>query len=142
MDITQYILVWLSCCRDVWDRWFKDRENGQDEFIEVEESLFSAMVLSVTNITERPELPDCYNLLSAVYKYNVDGFRSVCKKQKAGNIYCKTKVVKLEKGTSLPILAIDSMGTMLDGTPYAELKISDKEYILEPIDNLRIKINI
>jgi|SRR5690554_1149848 len=141
IDITQCIFAWVTCCRDVWERWFKDREDGQDEFIEVEEALFSALVLSAINMVERPILSDRYTLLTAVYKNNVGGYRSICKRQKAGNIYCESRVVRFESGASFPILSIDFMGTMLDGTPYAELKISDQEYILEPIDNLGIKIN-
>ncbi len=141
-DITRYILVWLACCKEVWERWFKELDNGEDEFGEVEQALFSSLVLSVTGIADRPDLLDSYELLSAVYKADIDDYRSVCTQQKAGNIYCESKVMKFEKGASLPIKSIDFMGTMLDGTPYAELKLSDREYILEPVDNLNIMMDI
>jgi hypothetical protein len=141
-DMTQYILVWLACCKEVWERWFKELDNGEDEFSEVEQALFSSLVLSAANMANRPNLPDCYQFLSAVYKADVDGHRSVCRQQKAGNIYCESKVMKFEKGRSLPIKSIDFMGTMLDGTPYAELRLNDREYILEPVDNLSIMMNI
>lgn len=141
-DITQYILVWLACCKDVWERWFKELDNGEDEFGEVEQALFSSLVLSSTDMADRPALRDSYQLLSAIYKTDVDDYRSVCRQQNAGNIYCENKVMKFEKGASLPIKSIDFMGTMLDGTPYAELKLNDREYILEPVDNLSIMMNI
>jgi hypothetical protein len=141
-DMTQYILVWLTCCKEVWERWFKELDNGEDEFGEVEQALFSSLVLSATNMIDRPGLPDCYQLLSAVYREDVNGYRSVCKQQKAGNIYCESKVMKFKKGASLPIKSIDFMGRMLDGTPYAELKLNEREFILEPVENLNIMMNI
>lgn len=141
-DVTQYILVWLACCKDVWERWFKELENGEEEFGEVEQALFSSLVLSSIDITDRLALRDSYQLLSAVYKTDIDGYRPVCQKQKAGNIYCESKVMKFEKGASLLIESIDFMGTMLDGVPYAELKLNDREYVLEPVDNLSIILNV
>lgn len=142
LDITQHILIWLACCKEVWERWFKEHDNGEDEFNEVEQALFSSLVLSATGMIDRPDLYNCYKLLSAVYIVDVNDYRSVCKHQKAGNVYCESKIMEFKKGVSLPIQSIDFMGRMLDGTPYAELKINDQEYILEPIDNLSIKMNI
>lgn len=79
IDITQYVLAWIACCKEVWDRWFKELDNGEDEFGEVEQALFSSLVLSVTNITDRPGLPECYKVLRAVYKDDAEGYRSLCK---------------------------------------------------------------
>jgi hypothetical protein len=42
--------------------------------------------------------------------------------------------------TVIPIKSIDFMGTMLDGSPYAELKVNENEYILEKIKNISISI--
>ncbi|WP_295628492.1 hypothetical protein [uncultured Nitrosomonas sp.] len=142
IDITPHILVWLACCKEVWGNWYKKLDNGEDEFGEVEQALFSSLVLSSINMVNRPDLDKCYKLLFAVYKADVEDYRSVCTKQKSGNIYCESKVIKFDKDTVLPIKAIDSIGTMQEGKPYVELKINEHEYILESIDNLSIKINI
>jgi hypothetical protein len=130
------------CCKDVWSKWFSSSENGEDEFYEVEEALFSTIVLSNIELVERPKLRACYALLKGIYKHDVASERSVCKRQKAGNIFCQSKKVAYEKNTSLPIRSIDALGTMLDGEPYAELMITDQEYILEPLVNIDIKIDI
>lgn len=142
VDITKYIATWVMCCKEVWDKWFLREENGEDEFYEIEEALFSTLVLSKVQLIERPKLNECYTLLKGVYKYDMADERSVCKYQKAGNIFCQSKKVAYEKNTSLSIKSIDVLGTMLDGEPYAELAISDKEFILEPLVNLDIKIDI
>jgi len=141
-DITKYIAIWVMCCKEVWSKWFSTNENGEDEFYEVEEALFSALVLSNIGLVERPKLRACYALLKGTFKYDVVGDRSVCKRQKAGNIFCQSKKIAYDKNISLPIRSIDPLGTMLDGEPYAELMISDQEYILEPLVNIDIKIDI
>lgn len=142
IDVTKYITTWVMCCKEVWGKWFLSSENGEDEFYEVEEALFSTLVLSNVKLIERPKLRECYVLLKGVYKYDVAGERSVCKRQKAGNIFCQSKKVAYDKHTSLAIRSIDVLGTMLDGEPYAELIITDQEFILEPLVNLDIKIDI
>lgn len=142
VDMTDQVLVWLTCCEEVWNRWFNELDSGEDEFGEVEQALFSSLVLSTTNIIDRPSLPDCYKLLSGVYRADVDGYRSVCKQQKAGNIYCESRVMKFKKGEKLPVKSIDFMGRMLDGSPYVELELNDKEFILEPVSNLKIMMKI
>lgn len=141
-DITKYIAIWVMCCKEIWAKWFSTDKNGEDEFYEVEEALFSALVLSKIGLTERPKLKEYYTLLKGIYKHDVRGNRSVCKRQKAGNIFCQSKKVAYGKNASLPIRSIDPLGTMLDGEPYAELMINDQEYILEPLVNIDIKINI
>ncbi len=142
LDITKHIATWVICCNEVWIKWFSNNENGEDEFYEVEEALFSTLVLSNIKLIERPRLQVCYPLLKGVYKCDVSGERSVCKRQKAGNIFCQSKQIAYDKNTSLAIKSIDVLGTMLDGEPYAELIITDQEFILEPLVNLYIKIDM
>lgn len=141
-DITKYVITWVMCCEEIWTTWFANIENGDDEFLEVEEALFSTLVLSHLKLTRRPSLNEVYPLLKGVYKEEMKVVRSVCVKQKAGNIYCQSNEVVYPKNTSLPIKYIDFMGTMLDGEPYAELIISDEEYLLEPLANLNIIASI
>lgn len=130
------------CCKEMWNTWFANLENGNDEFLEVEEALFSTLVLSHLELTKRPSLNEVYPLLKGIYKEDVKADRSVCAKQKAGNIYCQSKKIFYQKNTSLPIKSIDFMGTMLDGEPYVELFINNEEYLLEPLANLNIIVNI
>lgn len=130
------------CCKEVWMKYFSSNENGDDEFCEVEEALFSTLVLSNIKLVERPKLRACYPLLRGVYKHDVADERSVCKRQKAGNIFCQSKKITYSKNTSLPIRSIDVLGTMLDGEPYVELIITNQEFILEPLVNLDIKIDM
>ena len=89
LDITNRISLWVSCCSEVSDRWFKELENGEDEFLRVEEALFSSLVLSAIETVDRPSLIESYGLLTAEYRKDVDDARSVCRKQKAGNIFCE-----------------------------------------------------
>ncbi len=142
LDITRDVKNWVLCCNDVWNKWFASHENSDDEFLEVEEALFSTLVLSNTNLVERPSLNECYTLLRGVYRYDITDERSVCERQKAGNIYCQSKKIIYEKNFSLPINYINFKGDMLNGEPYVELKINDREFILEPLDNLIITIDI
>lgn len=141
IDITQYVLVWLACCKEVWERWFKELDNSEDKFYEVEQVLFSSLVVSAVNVDNRLSLSDFYKKLSAAYKDDIDGYRSICKQQKAGNIFCENKVVRFSKGTVFSVKSIDFMGTMLDGKPYVELQVNDKEFVLEPVENLSFKLN-
>ena len=138
LDVTEFISSWVSCSKDIWERWFREMDDGEHEFSEVERALFSALVLSKINVPERPSHADPYELLDAVYKEDIDDVRSVCKQQKAGNIYCSSRAVKFAKGTSMSIKWIDPLGTMLDGEAYVELWINAQEYILEPLDSLKL----
>ena len=141
-DITQYILAWTSCCNEIWDNWFCNVENGEDEFLEVEEVLFSSLVLSQLSLENRPNLDDCYKLLRARYKTDGEEQRSVCRLQKSGTIYCQRKTIKFKKDNIVPIKSIDVMGTMLNRKPYVEIKLNNDEYLLEPIENVKIEICI
>ena len=140
-DVTAHVTNWINCCKDVWGTWFANTENAVDEFIEVEEALFSTLVLSHLELTKRPPLNEAYNLLEGVYRQDMKAMRSLCVIQKAGNIYCKSKEIAYPKNMSLPIKSIDFMGTMLNGEqPYVELIVNDKEFILEPLSNLKIVV--
>ena len=139
LDITNDITTWVKCCQEVWSLWFIDRENGEDEFFEVEEALFSALVLSNLNLTHKPTIKKSYGLLKGVYRFDINSERSVCKQHKTGNINCQSKQVTYKKEDKLDIQSIDFMGRMLDNKPYVELRISDQEFILEPLVNLEIK---
>ena len=140
LDITNRISLWVSCCSEVSDRWFKELENGEDEFLRVEEALFSSLVLSAIETVDRPSLIESYGLLTAEYRKDVDDARSVCRKQKAGNIFCSCRAIKQIQGTRLRVKSIDALGTMLEGYAYAELWLNEKEFILEPVENLNFRI--
>ncbi len=140
LDITPYILDWVHCCRDIWDKWFSVLKNGSDEFIEVENALFSSLVLSQTKITNRPNLNECYKLLEATYNYDIAEQRSICSYQKSGNIFCINKDISISKGSSYPIKSIDFMGTMLNDEPYVEIWWNENNFLLEQIKNVSISI--
>ena len=140
-DVTQQTCVWLLCCKEVWHRWFEALENGEDEFLEVEEALFSSLVLSFAGLADRPSLSNCHSFLHGVYRVDVDEHRSVCTAQRTGTIFCTSKALSFAKGTSLPIRSLDWRGVMLNGNPCAELAISAHEWVLEPISNLNIMVD-
>ncbi len=137
-DITELILTWTSCCTDVWLRWFKNIDNAEDEFIEVEEALFSALVLPALKLHERPSLSESYSFFQAEYKKDICDKRSICKRQKAGNLHCESSHMDILLGSRMSIINIDFMGTLIDEKPYAELIINDSQVLLEPLINLRI----
>ena len=140
-DITQYLKIWANCCRELWDGWFANLDNGDDEFFEVENALFSALVLSQLEISPRPNLDDIYPRLTATYINDVRAQRSVCRVQKAGNIFCAHREVEHLQGQTFSVKSIDCLGTMLDGAAYIELALEGGEYVLEPLENLSIAID-
>lgn len=142
IDITKDIYTWLSCCSELWKEWFKCLENGEDEFLEVEEILFSSLVLSKLDLIERPRMGDCFKLMYVTYQKEINENRSICRMQKSGNIYCESKIIKCNKGEVFPIRQIDSLGTMLHGKAYVEVKLSDDEWVLEFMENIQIQIDI
>jgi hypothetical protein len=138
-DITDDTLIWVACCRDVWEKWFANLENGDDEFFEVEDALFSSLVLSKLELKNRPNLNECKNFLRAVYKRDISEMKSVCRKQPSGNIFCTSEMIDQKKGQEFSVKSIDVNGTMLDGSAYAEVQISKTEFVLEDLDNLHLK---
>ena len=138
VDISEEIRAWTKCCVELWDNWFVDIENGADEFLEVEDTIFSTLVLSQLPLDQRPRLDEVYRRLRATYREDLNSERSVCCVQKNGNIYCESSKVVQKKGTWLRVRAIDCLGTMLNGEAYVELEVGNGKCVLEPIDNLKI----
>jgi len=142
VDISQDVMSWVKCCRDLWTRWFENRDDGDDEFPEVENALFSALVLSRVGVEQRPTLDAIYPRLSVTYINGVAASRSVCRAQKAGNILCSPRDVESSAGATFSVRSIDCLGIMLDGEPYVELQLDGGEFLLEPIQNLQINLTL
>ena len=106
VDISCLLRNWVECCREVWTKWFMERENGEDEFYEVEAALFSALVLSDFLDCHRPPLHEVYPRLEASYLDDLQAVRPVCRKQKAGNIFCEARRVEFKKGSKFKRLRI------------------------------------
>lgn len=130
-DVTDIISGWAKCSHDVWNRWFVHREDGLNEFIDVEEALFSALVI---------EELDLYPLstkqfLSSTwvnFESGLDAERQVFVQQKSGTIYGKPKRVELDVGTRCKVLRVDSTGEMIRGLPFLEVELG-REFFPEPI---------
>jgi hypothetical protein len=136
IDITNLIRQWLLCSSDLWMRWFKDRENGADEFISIEEALLDVMVIQKLGLDLKGVSTDTFiKQLRVKYVFPVDDIRQLCIKQHAGNIYCSPKSVTIPDGSIQRVKAIDTMGTMLNDKPYVEV-VFGKGFILESPDAL------
>ncbi len=131
-DITNLILAWVECSKAIWGGWFKDRHNATDRFLEVENALFRALVADEIAVA----LIEPANL-EVMYQGEVTGSRQVCRRQKAGNIFCEPQNVSLDTTSFHKLRAIDPLGTMMDGESYAEVLYQGEAYILEPITALR-----
>lgn len=132
-DITNLVLAWVGCCRETWANWFKDRRHAVDRFSEIENALFRALIADEIGVLALN--PASLGLIEVVYQRQVEGPRQFCQKQKAGNIFCQPVAVSLEANATYKLRAIDPMGTMMDGEPYAEVFYRDG-YILESISAL------
>lgn len=135
-DVTQIICFWIECCRDVWTRWFKDRDDGSHEFVSIEQLLLETLVRD--KLSEDGEVfvqEDFLRHLQVKYRQAVVGSRSFCVKQKAGNIFGESRDMNIPAGSVYSVRGIDTTGTMLDGVAYVEVKIDDG-FILEPFENL------
>ncbi|MFT4926246.1 MAG: hypothetical protein ACI8WB_002344 [Phenylobacterium sp.] len=137
-DITSNVKIWIACCRDVWGKWFVELEDGEDEFLAVEEALLSALVLAKIEGDSRPSIDKFYEAMKATYKIDINDFRSVCSIQKAGNTYCKSEKIVLSKAQEFDVKSIDSIGVILDGIPYVELQLEVNKFILEPVESLNV----
>jgi hypothetical protein len=131
-DVTKLVFAWAECSRAVWCGWFKDQHNATDRFLEVESALFRALVADEIAI---PSIEPAH--LEVMYQGEVNGLRQVCRKQKAGNIFCDSQNVLLNSTSFYKLKAIDLLGTMMDGKSYAEVVYHGEAYILEPIKALR-----
>lgn len=108
---------------------------------EVEDVLFRILVIRSLNQAE--STPTVQNLLARLRVQYVSDFqenRQVCTTQKAGNIFCKTEVVTLKKGTDYRIKNIDTMGTMMNSEPYVEVIVGER-FVLESPKNLRFLLS-
>lgn len=142
VNISEDVMDWVACCRDLWNGRFAHRLDGDDEFLEVETALFSALVLSTLSLYERPALDVTYRHMSASYVRPVVESRPVCRSQKAGNIVCSSRAVEFPIGATFPVRSIDCLGTMFDDRAYVELQLEKGEFLLEPIENLAIELDL
>jgi hypothetical protein len=132
-DITDLVLAWVACCRATWSNWFKDRHHAGHRFSEIEDALFKVLIADEVGLLAFT--PHNLELIDAVYQSQVEGKRQYCQKQKAGNIFCRPVDVSLVANTVCKLRAIDPLGTMMDGEPYAEVFYREG-YILEPTGGL------
>ena len=139
IDITKDIMTWISCCNNLWINIFKKNEDGLHDFYEIENALFSTLVISKLDIDINVALDEFYKFLIVEYQVSVDTNRQVCVQQKAGNIFCKNKCLSIKKGAVYPVNNIDSTGQMQSGNPCVQLKIDSNKFILERPENLIYK---
>ena len=135
-DITQIVCFWFECCRDVWRRWFKDRNEGAHEFVSIEQLLLETLVSD--KLSEEGKVfvrEEFFRHLQVRYRQEIVESRSFCVRQKAGNIFCKSREIRIPAGSIYSVRSMDTVGTMLDGVPYVEVEMDDG-YILEPTENL------
>ena len=136
-DVSDLIYFWITCSNDLWRKYFLNRPNGADEFPEIEDALFRVIVVrSVFQVAPTLMLGNLPGLICVHYRSDLMGERQVCHRQKAGNIFCWTEMVTLEKKTEYVVKSIDTMGTMMDSDPYVEVIVGEK-FILESPKNLR-----
>ena len=135
-NVTQLVCFWIKCCRDVWTRWFKDREDGAHEFVSVEQSLLEALVSDKLSEDGQAFVQkDFFRHLRVRYRQAIAENRSFCVKQKAGNIFGESREVHISANSIHSVRGIDTMGTMLDGVAYVEVEMDDG-FILEPFENV------
>ena len=137
-DITREVNLWVSCCQDVWERWFKGLDDGEEKFADVEIALLNGLILSKFDFCINNNLANFYERLIVEYQNDVRDFRSCCTQQKAGNIFCTSKYMTIEENEKTSLKSIDCLGMMLDGKPYLELWINESEFYLEPLEDVRI----
>jgi hypothetical protein len=141
-DITNEVITWISCCQDIWNNWFSVLEDGEDEFLAVEDALFSSLVLAKIKGRFRLSTDECYKNMRVSYKVDVSDYRTVCSTAKARNIYCKSENMELHREQGFEVRSIDPMGVMLDGIPYAELQLETNNFFLEPVTNLNFMVAV
>ena len=133
--VTDAVQQWISCCNDLWLRWFSTRENGADEFLVIEDVLLRIFVLEKkwpqdTNLST----DQFFEKLLVMYPKSVNESRQTCTKQRAGNVFCRTQPVAITENSIFKVKSIDTMGTMQNGQPYVEV-VFGKGYILEQPEN-------
>ncbi len=130
-DITDIIAYWARCSHDVWIRWFKPREDGWHEFIDVEEALFSALVIEELNLYPM-STQQFLSSTWANFESGLEAERSVFIRRKSSGVFGRPKRVELDAGTRCKILHADSTGEMIGGTPFLEVELG-REFFAEPI---------
>ena len=135
-DISKLICLWISCCNDLWRTWFLNRINGAYDFSEIENVLFRVLVMrSLGQDAFTVTLQDFLGRMRVQYKSDFHENRQVCVTQRSGNVFCKTEIISLKKGTNYRIRNIDTVGTMMNSAPYVDV-IVGKKFVLESPDNL------
>lgn len=135
-DITQIVCFWIECCRDVWGRWFKDRDDGAHEFVSIENSLLETLVCD--KLSEDGDTfvqREMFQHFRVKYRHAIAESRSFCVRQKAGNVFGESREINIAAGSIYRVQGIDTMGTMLDGVAYVEVEVDDG-FILEPFENV------
>ncbi len=130
-DVTDFVAEWAKCSHDVWTRWFRHRDDGLNEFIDVEKALFSALVIEELNLCPMSSR----QFLSSTwvnFESGLDAERSVFVRQKSGGSFGGPKRVELDAGTRCRVLYADSTGEMIRGLPFLEVELG-REYFAEPI---------
>jgi hypothetical protein len=138
-DISELMEYWIRCCSDLWSRWFVERPQGADEFIEIEGRLIDVLVidqLQAQGVLNRDQL---FARMRVQYKKEVNGIRQVCRQQSAGNVFGKAQVVLVPRDSIHDVRGIDPVGTMDGIGPYVEV-VWEEGFILEPTDNLKFLI--
>lgn len=133
INITDSVLEWVKCSRAVWDQWLKDRIHAADRFTPIENVLFNTLVIDEAGLPRSDANP--FESIHVRYKSAPTGLRQVCRRQKAGNIFCRPESVEIDSHAYHAIRSIDPLGTMMDGLPYTEVLYHDA-YILELVPEL------
>jgi hypothetical protein len=127
MIITEKIIKWIKCSHNAWSNCFLENMDNRFEFHIIENAYLELIVLDPLNIKKEQ-----YNAhIFAKYKKDIQDIRVVCKKQKAGNIFCKSKKIFINSNSYYKVKSIDTIGELFDNTPYVEVSISENEYFME-----------
>ena len=136
-DVSELFYNWIACSNELWRKWLISRVKHTYECVEIEDALFRVLVTrSLDQSASTLTLQNLLGQLRVQYINDVQEDRQVCVTQKAGNIFCKTEKVTIQKGTDYIVKSIDTMGTMMNSEPYAEVIVGNK-FILESPKNLR-----
>jgi|AAUQ01.1.fsa_nt_gi hypothetical protein len=127
MIITEKIIKWIQCSHSAWSNCFFENIDNRFEFHVIEKAYLELIVLNPLNIKKE----QFKELLFVKYKKDINDIRVVCKKQKAGNIFCKSKKIFIDKNSYYLVKSVDTIGELLNGLPYIEVFISKEEYFLE-----------
>lgn len=143
IDVTESLRNWMSCSNRLWREYFIHKDNASDRFVPIESALFEALVIRDLEEIRFSTFSSAsvFDHLRVEYLIDVDGTRQLCVIQKAGNVFCKQEAVSISRGSIYKIKSVDTMGTMLDGNPYAEI-IFPGGYILETPRILRFFLDI